>query len=126
MPKMIKNIFKNFVTKSATRPYPIKVRPGFKNARGELTNKVQDCIFCSICARKCPSQCIRVDKKTQKWECDVSACVLCGICEEVCPKKCVTHHHVHRKPYRDHVTMHLQKDEYPKIKVVRPPQSPAA
>jgi len=118
MPGMIKNIIKNFVKKSVTRPYPIEVRPGFQGARGELSNQISRCTLCGLCAKKCPSQCIRVDRKARTWACDVSACVLCGICEEVCPAKCLSHYQMHRKPGRKHVTIDLKKD--------KPPECPAA
>lgn len=87
--KMTSNLLRNLMQKSATRSYPVEVREPFENARGELYNDIDQCIFCSSCALKCPSQCITVDKKTATWECDPFACVYCGICVEVCPVNCL-------------------------------------
>lgn len=109
---------KNLVSKSATRPYPIQVRPGFKDARGELANKINDCTICGICAKKCPSQCITVDRKEKTWEFDPFACVYCGICSEVCPKNCIVHYAEHKKPVRLKTNLILKKDESPKLKVM--------
>ncbi|WDP92091.1 MAG: 4Fe-4S binding protein [Desulfobacter sp.] len=118
---MIKNIFKNFVSKSATRAYPIEVRPGFKNARGELDNKVRECTLCGLCARKCPSQCITVSRKEKIWEFNPFACVYCGICVEACPQGCLIHYNVHKKPVREKAATVLAKDESPKLKVLSQP-----
>ncbi|KAB1442942.1 4Fe-4S binding protein [Pseudodesulfovibrio senegalensis] len=91
-------ILKNLVNKPATRKYPFVKRAPFENYRGELYNNIDDCIFCGTCARKCPSVCITVDKKTGLWECDPFACVYCGICVDTCPTKCLHFHDVHRGP----------------------------
>ncbi|MEH0022527.1 MAG: 4Fe-4S binding protein [Desulfobacter sp.] len=115
---MIKNIFRNFVSGSATRPYPIEVRPGFKDARGELANKIGECTLCGICARKCPSQCITVSRKDQYWEVDPFSCVYCGICVEACPQNCLLHYAEHRKPARKKSGLLLNKNESPKLTVV--------
>lgn len=115
---MIKNIFKNFMAGSATRPYPIEVRPGFDNARGELGNDIEGCTLCGICARKCPSQCIRVDRKQRIWELNAFACVFCGICVESCPKACLVHDSSHKKPTREKTSLVLKKETKPELTVV--------
>jgi len=91
--KMTPNVLRNLVTKKPTRLYPHEVRPPFENQRGELFNEIEKCTFCGVCAVKCPSQCIRVDKKAATWTCDPFACVFCGICVEACPAECL-----HQKP----------------------------
>lgn len=90
------NVLRNLFTKKSTRPYPFVVREPFDIARGELYNVIEDCIFCSICARKCPSQCITVDKEKGVWTCDPFTCVYCGTCEEACP----THSLHHKRTWR--------------------------
>lgn len=96
--KMTPNIIRNFVTKRATRRYPHEVRAPFEGARGELYNEIEKCTFCRICAVKCPSQCITVDKKTATWECNPFACVYCGICVDVCREKCLHQKCQYRPP----------------------------
>ena len=78
--KMTPTILRNFVSRRATRLYPLEVRPPFDGVRGALCNDVTLCNFCGICAAKCPSRCIGVDKKSATWQCDPFACVFCGIC----------------------------------------------
>lgn len=118
---MIKNIFRNFVSGPATRAYPIDVRPGFENARGELDNDIDGCTLCGICAKKCPSQCIRVERKKGIWELNPYACVFCGICVEACPKSCLVHDKSHKKPTREKAFLLLEKEVKPKLKVVAAP-----
>ena len=46
-----------------------------------------DCVFCTLCAKKCPAGAITVDRAEKKWEIDRDACVKCGVCIQACPKK---------------------------------------
>jgi ech hydrogenase subunit F len=87
---MIGNIFKNLASKPATRKYPFEKREPFKNSRGRVKGvDIDVCIFCGICARKCPSDAIKVNKNEKSWEIDPFKCVVCSVCSEVCPKKCL-------------------------------------
>lgn len=95
--KMTPNILRNFLTKRATRRYPYVVRPPFENVRGELYIDIENCTFCTVCAVKCPSECITVDKKSATWACDPFSCVYCGTCADVCPTKCL-HQKVDYRP----------------------------
>jgi ech hydrogenase subunit F len=74
--KMTPNVLKNLSSHKATRRYPHEVRTPFENVRGELYNDIKNCTFCQVCAVKCPSQCITVDKKAATWTCDPFACVI--------------------------------------------------
>ena len=100
--KMTPNILRNFLTEKATRLYPYDVRKPFANVRGELVNQIEKCTFCGICAMKCPSKCITVDKKTATWVCDPFICVYCGVCVSVCPKKTLYQKEMYRKPQETH------------------------
>ena len=97
-------VVKNLLKKPATRNYPFEVREAFPNYRGELVINIDDCIFCGMCSRKCPSQCITVDKKAGTWQCDPHACVYCGYCRDACPTKCLSMNDVHRAPMTEKVT----------------------
>jgi ech hydrogenase subunit F len=88
---MIGNIFRNLAQKPATRNYPFAKRLAFAGSRGRVAGVAIDkCIFCGICARKCPADAIKVDRAAKAWELDPFKCVICGACAEVCPKKCIT------------------------------------
>lgn len=106
--KMAPNILRNFLTEKATRLYPYDVRKPFANARGELVNQIEKCTFCGICAMKCPSKCITVDKKTATWTCDPFVCVYCGICVSACPKKTLYQKVMYRKSADAHEMIHMK------------------
>ena len=95
---MTPNVLRNLFRKSSTRLYPKETRETFERSRGELYNEIKDCVFCRICARKCPSQCITVDTKEATWQCDPFACIYCGVCVENCPEKCLHQKQEYRKP----------------------------
>jgi len=87
---MIPTIMKNLFSKPATRNYPYVVREDFEGARGKIDISIEDCIFCGICSRKCPVDCINVSKADATWEIDPYKCITCNSCVESCPKKCLT------------------------------------
>lgn len=88
---MIGNIFKNLKKGPATRRYPFVKRELFKASRGSVKGIDPDkCIFCGLCARKCPANAITVDRNSKTWEINPFKCVICGACSEVCPKKCLS------------------------------------
>ena len=49
----------------------------------------EKCVYCTLCAKKCPQEAIRVDRKEKIWELDKEKCVECGICAGACPKKAI-------------------------------------
>ncbi|MGE5257540.1 MAG: 4Fe-4S dicluster domain-containing protein [Hyphomicrobiales bacterium] len=114
--KMTPNIMRNLVVKKSTRRYPYEVREPFDKARGELLNEIERCIFCGMCATKCPSQCIEVDKQTYKWNYDPFACVYCGVCVDICPSKSLHQKAQYRKPVAERLTISLQGQPRKKAK----------
>lgn len=86
---MLSTVLKNLFTGSATRLYPAKKREPFPDVKGTLKIDIERCTFCTLCQIKCPSQCIKVDRKEKKWDLDPFSCVYCGICVEVCPVNCL-------------------------------------
>lgn len=47
------------------------------------------CVFCTLCAKKCPQEAITVDRAEKTWKLDEEKCIECGTCVSVCPKKCI-------------------------------------
>lgn len=95
---MLKNVLRNLSAEPATRPYPLEEREPFPAYRGRIYNNVEECIFCSSCARVCPTDAIRVDAKNGRWEYDPFLCIYCAACVEKCPTKCLKQDPAHRKP----------------------------
>ena len=53
---------------------------------------VQDpakCVYCTLCAKKCPAGALTVDRAAKTWVLDEDICVGCGTCAEACPKKAI-------------------------------------
>lgn len=48
------------------------------------------CVYCILCAKKCPQGAITVDRAARTWSLDAGKCVGCGLCAASCPKKCLT------------------------------------
>ena len=57
---------------------------------GDLTCNRDVCIYCGLCAKACPADALKVDRKEKIWEVDKEACVKCGACVDKCPKKCLS------------------------------------
>lgn len=52
---------------------------------GDLTC-ADSCVFCGLCAKACPADAIKVDRKEKLWEVDTESCIKCGACIDKCPK----------------------------------------
>ncbi|MBC8431971.1 MAG: 4Fe-4S binding protein [Desulfobacterales bacterium] len=114
--EMTATILRNFFSKPATRRYPRVKRLPFEAVRGELYNQIEDCTFCTVCAVKCPSQCITVDKKAAVWAYDPFACVYCGICVDDCPVNCLSQKRDYRPPNSERQFIKLKGQLKKKIK----------
>ncbi len=75
--------------KPETVRYPFEKKPAPEGLKGHVVNDVETCILCSICARRCPTHAIEVDKKSRTWSINRFQCVQCGSCVRECPKHCL-------------------------------------
>jgi NADH-quinone oxidoreductase subunit I len=94
--------FRQMLTKPITIQYPEERREPSERYRGLHALRTdpgtgrERCIACCLCARICPSQCIRLvtseeeDRKViDIYDIDLGHCLFCGLCEEVCPVEAV-------------------------------------
>jgi formate hydrogenlyase subunit 6/NADH:ubiquinone oxidoreductase subunit I len=58
-----------------------------QGSRGSLTFDAETCVFCGVCAKKCPTGALAVIRQTRKWSIDRLLCITCGACIDICPKK---------------------------------------
>ena len=77
---------KNLVSRPATRRYPTERRPLFDGTRGHVEADLGTCVFCGLCARRCPSKAITVSKEKRSFALEHLRCVACEVCVEVCNK----------------------------------------
>ena len=88
----------NLFRKPATLMYPFKPRAYFPITRGHITIDFSRCIHCTICAKKCPTDAIAVDRPNKEWKIDHLRCIACGSCIDNCPRKCLQMNNVYRPP----------------------------
>ncbi len=87
---MAKEVLGNLFRKPVTRNYPAEVRGAFPGERGRLAIESDKCIYCGMCARKCPANAIKVTRRPDaSWNFERFRCILCGSCVDHCPKKCL-------------------------------------
>ena len=56
---------------------------------GLPVNDPAKCVYCTLCAKKCPAGALTVDRAAKTWTLDEDKCIACGTCHDVCPKKCI-------------------------------------
>ncbi|MBP5154082.1 MAG: 4Fe-4S binding protein [Lachnospiraceae bacterium] len=52
--------------------------------------KSDACIYCTLCAKRCPMGCLEVDRAAKTWTIDRDSCILCGRCVAACPKQALS------------------------------------
>ena len=56
---------------------------------GKPVNDPSKCVYCTLCAKKCPAGALTVDRAAKTWTLDEDKCVGCGTCAESCPKNAI-------------------------------------
>ncbi len=82
-------VLKWMLRKPQTHRYPFEPRQPFPGSRGALAIDLPTCVFCGICAKRCPTQALEVDRAAKRWSIDRLRCITCNYCVEQCPKKCL-------------------------------------
>ncbi len=101
--KLGKMIMRSLFKKPATLMYPVIPRQWQERTRGHIEIQINDCIFCGICQKKCPTNAITVDKAKRSWTIERMQCIQCSCCVEVCPKKCLTNENPYTTPSTEKV-----------------------
>ena len=91
-------------SKPATTRYPFEPRQELAGSRGWLVFADEQCVYCNVCAKKCPTGAIVVNRAAKTLAIDHLSCITCGCCVEVCPKQSLelTPSHGHPQVTRDH------------------------
>jgi ech hydrogenase subunit F len=87
---MTKTVMKNLFQGPATLMYPKKQRTFAPRARGRVEININECIFCGMCSRRCPTYALAVTKASKEWRIDRLLCCACNLCVEICPVKCLS------------------------------------
>jgi len=83
---MSKLAMKWALTKPPTTRYPFQPRNPIAGSRGQLIFTKDNCVYCNVCAKKCPTGAIFLNRAQKKWAIDRLRCITCGYCVDVCPK----------------------------------------
>jgi len=84
--------------KPPTSRYPFEPRRAIAWSRGQLEFDKTTCVFCTVCAKKCPTGALTVNRAQKRWTIDRLLCITCGYCVEACPKKSLDHSTDHAAP----------------------------
>ncbi len=74
------------LTRPPTTRHPFEARRAITGSRGQLIFTRDNCVYCTACARKCPTGALKVDRAQKKLVLDRLRCISCGYCVEICPK----------------------------------------
>ena len=98
---MVARSLRNLVSRPATRRYPFEVRAPFPGARGTLEFDLDSCVFCNLCARRCPAAAITCVREDKYFAIEQLTCIACGVCVEVCNKNSL-HLSIERRAVQTH------------------------
>ena len=107
---MTKTLCKSILHGPYTVQYPLKPKEKYERTRGRIEIEINDCIFCGMCSRRCPTGAITINKPNQTWSIERLSCIQCNYCGEVCPKKCLHMANEYTTPSYDKV-----RDEYARV-----------
>jgi len=115
MALMLPTILRNFFGGPATRMYPVQVREPFENARGHVTFNDDKCFLCGLCAMRCPSEAISIDKEKRLLTFYPARCIVCEVCALACPGDAIDMVFKWRAPfYHKPVEVHESRGKRPR------------
>jgi formate hydrogenlyase subunit 6/NADH:ubiquinone oxidoreductase subunit I len=74
------------LTKPPTTQYPFAARNAIAGSRGQLVFTRENCVYCTACAKKCPTGALKVERAQKRFVLERLRCISCGCCVEICPK----------------------------------------
>lgn len=93
-----KTIIKNLLSSSVTKSYQEEKNYNYELTRGHIEINTEDCLYCGLCSRKCPTEAISINRQNKEWKVNRLKCIQCGYCIENCPKKCIVMKNDYIKP----------------------------
>ncbi len=96
--KLSKTLFQNLFRKPDTKMYPVIQREYTERTKGHIGIDIENCLFCGMCARKCPCHAITVDRNSKTWSISRMQCIMCRCCVGYCPKHCLTMENTYTPP----------------------------
>ena len=109
--KLGKMTLKSLFMRPETIRYPYETKPPVEDLKGHVENDIVECTLCGICAKRCPTGCITVDKEAESWTINPFDCIQCRTCVRECPQNCLTMMPEYRKPAFEKVVSVTTKPE---------------
>ena len=100
-----KTVTKSLFRKSACKMYPVQGPVLYERTRGRIEMESSKCIVCTLCAKKCPTGAITVDRSANTWQIDRFMCIQCGACAEGCKPRQVSGLSIARQPSSSPVSL---------------------
>jgi formate hydrogenlyase subunit 6/NADH:ubiquinone oxidoreductase subunit I len=75
--------------KPPTTRYPFEPRIVIPGSRGQVEFTKEKCVYCTVCAKRCPTLALRINRAEKRWSIDRLRCISCGACVEACPKDAI-------------------------------------
>ena len=88
--KLGKMTLRSLFGKPETVRYPFEEPEHPAALRGKVVFSSENCIYCGICEKRCPTGAISVNKKDSTWSIDHFKCIQCDTCVRECPKGCLS------------------------------------
>jgi formate hydrogenlyase subunit 6/NADH:ubiquinone oxidoreductase subunit I len=96
-----KTVMKSLFGKPATAMYPVIKNDFYPLTRGSIEIDPANCIFCNLCAKRCPTEAIEVDRAGRTWTINRMRCLVCNFCVDICPKNCLRTERQYTAPTTD-------------------------
>lgn len=109
--KLGKMTLKSLFKRPETIRYPYETKLPVEDLKGHVENDIVECTLCGICAKRCPTGCITVDKEAESWTINPFDCIQCRTCVRECPQHCLTMMPEYRKPAFEKVVSVTTKPE---------------
>ncbi|MEM1525287.1 MAG: NADH-quinone oxidoreductase subunit I [Nitrososphaerales archaeon] len=90
-----------FVKNRLTLRYPEMVQLLSENYRGMIKYYMDRCISCTLCARICPADAIKMYTVGENKLPGINymRCIFCGFCVDICPKEALEFTNIHDLAY---------------------------
>jgi len=98
MARMISTVIRNLSRRPVTRLYPVEERQPPAASRGHIEFDMAKCIFCTLCAKRCPADAITVNRKEKTLVFEPFRCIVCEFCLEGCAKDAISLQEKWRRP----------------------------
>ena len=95
---MSKTVLEWVRKKPFCKMYPVVPGKVYERTRGQVVNDPAKCTLCTLCAKKCPTGAIKVDRAAGKWEINQFQCIMCNECVTNCRPGSLTMENKHAAP----------------------------